>query len=303
MCSSDLLPVGRYEITVAVPGFKRFVRQGLQVAAAQAYRIDITLEVGATTDSVTVTEAAPLLKTESGELAHSVTSDNLNTLPVVGIGSGFSGNSGIRQPMAAAQLLPGGLYLGDNIVRVNGAPTNTQSFRIEGQDSTNYTWTNSTSQSQPSVDSIQEMAVQTSNYAAEFGKAGGGVFLVTMRSGTNQFHGTGYDYFVNEALNANTPLIGASRPTARRNDYGLTQSGPVWLPKLYDGRNKTFYFFNYEQFRENAMITNSVQTVPTQAYRNGDFSTALTSRAPFTVLGKTYRVGQDRKSTRLNSSH
>ena len=96
------LPVGRYEITVAVPGFKRFVRQGLQVAAAQAYRIDITLEVGATTDSVTVTEAAPLLKTESGELAHSVTSDNLNTLPVVGIGSGFSGNSGIRQPMLIA---------------------------------------------------------------------------------------------------------------------------------------------------------------------------------------------------------
>jgi len=84
------LPVGRYEMTVAVPGFKKYVRQGLDVLAAQTYRIDIALEVGATSDSVTVTENTPLLKTESGELGHSVTGQALNSLPVLGIGSGFA---------------------------------------------------------------------------------------------------------------------------------------------------------------------------------------------------------------------
>src|SRR4051812_37539433 len=187
------LPVGQYEISVNMPGFKKYTRQGVGVQAAASYRVDVTLEVGSATESITVTEAAPLLKTESGELAHSVTGDNLDALPVLGIGSSFASNSGIRNPMAVTQLIPGGIYVGDNVVRLNGAPSNTQSLRIEGQDSTNYTWVNAASQSQPSVDSIQEFAVQTSNYAAEFGKAGGGVFIVTMKSGTNKFHGSGYD--------------------------------------------------------------------------------------------------------------
>ena len=285
------LPVGRYEMTVAVPGFKKYVRQGLDVLAAQTYRIDISLEVGATSDSVTVTENTPLLKTESGELGHSVTGQALNSLPVLGIGSGFAGNSGIRSALAVTQLIPGSTYVGDNVVRVNGTPANTETVRVEGQDSTNYTWLAAVSQNQPSVDSIQEFAVQTSNFAAEYGKAGGGVFLVTMKSGSNQFHGTAYDYNVNEIYNANTALQGTARPRARRNDYGFTTGGPVWIPKVYDGHNKSFFFFNFEQFREKVGL-NTPLTVPTAAYRIGDFSTALTSRAPVTVNGRTYREGQ-----------
>ena len=273
------LPVGRYELTATVPGFKKYVRQGLDVLAAQTYRIDIGLEVGATSDSVTVTENTPLLKTESGELGHSVTGQALNSLPVLGIGSGFAGNSGIRSALAVTQLIPGSTYVGDNVVRVNGTPANTETVRVEGQDSTNYTWLAAVSQNQPSVDSIQEFAVQTSNFAAEYGKAGGGVFLVTMKSGSNQFHGTAYDYNVNEIYNANTALQGTARPRARRNDYGFTTGGPVWIPKVYDGHNKTFFFFNFEQFREKVGLNTPV-TVPTAAYRTGDFSTALTeSRA------------------------
>ncbi|MCU1336095.1 MAG: Cna B-type protein [Bryobacterales bacterium] len=283
------LPVGRYELTVIVPGFKKYVRQGLDVLAAQTYRIDIGLEVGATSDSVTVTENTPLLKTESGELGHSVTGQALNSLPVLGIGSGFSGNSGIRQALAVTQLIPGATYVGDNVVRVNGTPANTETVRVEGQDSTNYTWLAAVSQNQPSVDSIQEFAVQTSNFAAEYGKAGGGVFLVTMKSGTNQFHGTAYDYMVNEILNANTALQGTARPRARRNDYGFTTGGPVWIPKVYDGHNRSFFFFNFEQFRERVGLNTPV-TVPTAAYRIGDFTTALTART-VTVNGKSYREG------------
>jgi len=283
------LPVGRYEMTVAVAGFKKYVRQGLDVLAAQTYRIDIGLEVGATSDSVTVTENTPLLKTESGELGHSVTGQALNSLPVLGIGSGFAGNSGIRSAMAVTQLIPGANYIGDNVVRVNGTPANTETVRVEGQDSTNYTWLAAVTQNQPSVDSIQEFAVQTSNFAAEYGKAGGGVFLVTMKSGSNQFHGTAYDYNVNEIYNANTALQGTARPRARRNDYGFTTGGPVWIPKVYNGKNKSFFFFNFEQFREKAGLSTPI-TVPTAAYRTGDFSTALTGKSA-TVNGKSYAEG------------
>jgi len=123
------LPVGRYEISVTVSGFKKYLRQGLAVQAAQTYRIDVTLEVGSNAESVTVTEAAPLLKTESGELSHNVTGEALDTLPVLGIGSSFASNSGVRNPMAATNLIPGAIFSGDTTVRVNGAPQNTQSFR------------------------------------------------------------------------------------------------------------------------------------------------------------------------------
>ena len=275
------LPVGTYEVTVTVPGFKSAVRGGLAIQAAQIYRVDFNLQVGAAADSVTVTEAAPLLKTESGELAHNVTGDALDTLPVLGIGSSFASNSGVRNPYAATNLLPGGIFAGDSVVRVNGTPANTESFRVEGQESSNSTMMAFGSQNQPSVDSIQEFSVQTSNYSAEFGQAGGAVFIATMKSGTNLIHGSAYDYFVNEALNASTPFLN-TKPRARRNDYGFTFGGPVKIPKVYDGRNKTFFFYNFEQFRENTVVNNVPDTVPTAAYRAGNFATALTGK----TLGK-----------------
>src|SRR5262249_10938526 len=155
-------------------------------------------EVGQVSDSVTVTEAAPLLKTESGELSHNVTTDTMDNIPVLSIGAAAS-TAGIRNPYAAIQLLPGSDLRPDTSVRLNGLPGNSQNFRIEGQDATSGL-IRTQSQTQPSVDAIQEMAIQTSNFAAEFGQAGGGFFNVTMRSGSNQLHGSAYEYFVNEAL-------------------------------------------------------------------------------------------------------
>ena len=273
------LPAGQYELTTTAPGFKKNVRQGLLVEAAQTYRVDVRLEVGTQTESVTVTAEAPLLKTESGELSHNISGQALDTLPILGTGSSFASNSGVRNPMAATNLVPGGIFQGDVTVRINGTPQNTQSLRVEGQESSNATMMAFGSQNQPSVDSIQEFSVQTSNYAAEFGQAGGGIFIATMKSGTNQLHGSGYDYFVNEALNAATPFTNA-KPRARRNDYGFTVGGPVRIPKVYDGRNKTFFFYNFEQFRENTIVNNVPLTVPTAAYRGGDFRTALDKPTP-----------------------
>ncbi len=238
------LPAGSYELTVAVPGFKKYVRQNLLLQVAQVLRIDVSLEVGAATESVTVSEAAPLLKTESGELSHNVSTDTVDNLPILGIGSSMAGSSAIRNPQAVAYLLPGAYVAPNSQMRVNGAPGNTASYRLEGQDASNGQVPATQAQVQPSVDAIQEVTVQTSNFSAEYGQVGGGFFNYTMKSGTNQLHGSVYDYFVNEAFNANTPWVNA-KPVSRRHDYGATVGGPVVLPKIYNGHDKTFFFFNW----------------------------------------------------------
>jgi hypothetical protein len=285
------LPTGTYELTVTVPGFKKFVRQNLLLPVAQTLRVDAVLEVGSSSESVTVSEVSPLLKTESGELSHNVNTDAMNELPVMMIGSTGSGTAGIRNPYSVMQLLPGSSWTPDSNIRMNGLPSNTESLRLEGQDSTNgliYTQ----SMTQPSVEAIQEFAVETSNFAAEFGQVGGGYFNVTMRSGSNQFHGSAYEYFANEALNAGTPFTNNGdgellRPRDRRNDYGFTVGGPVFLPKVFNGRNKLFFFFNFEQFRETTITNNVPTTVPTSAYRSGNFSQAeLTTKVGTDPMGR-----------------
>ena len=277
------LPAGAYELSVRVPGFKNYTRTGLTVEVAATIRIDVTLEIGSATESVTVSDAAPLLKTESGELSHNVTSQRLNELPVLGIGQGQAGSSGIRNPNAVLNIIPGAYYTANSEVKVNGAPDNTQALRIEGLDATNSGVPGTPAQSQPSIDAIQEITVQTSNFSAEYGQVGGGFFNVTMKSGTNKIHGTGYDYFVNEAFNAASPFTdngagGKIKTRNRRQDYGFTIGGPVVIPKIYNGHDKTFFFFNWEEFREFSLQNTVSQTVPIPAYRSGDFTRGLTGR-------------------------
>src|SRR5499426_396876 len=284
------LPAGTYELSAGLPGFKKFVRSGVIVSVATVLRIDITLSVGAADESVTVEEASPLLKTESGEVSHNIAYSNVNELPVLTLSSSVGQAStlgNVRNPLQVLNLLPGASFANDNQLRVNGMPSATQAIRIEGQDATNGRHRQYNQGVQASVEAIQEVAVQTSNYAAEFGQAGGGYFNYTMKSGTNQFHGGFYDYFVNEALNAGTPFTDRIntgdtrragehiRNTQRKNDYGFNFGGPIWLGKLYNGHGKSFFFFNFEQFRETQFINTGVATVPTLGYRRGDFSQAL----------------------------
>lgn len=271
------LPVGTYELSVSSPGFKTFVRSGIMMAAAQTARIDVMMEVGAATESVTVEANASMLKTEDASVSHNVTVANLDQLPMLGVGPSQAGSSGIRNPNNVVELVPGTFYQPNSNVKVNGAPTNSERYNVEGMDATNQLISFAPAETQPSVDAVQEVAVQTSNFAPEFGAVGGGFFNVTMRSGTNQVHGSAYDYFVNEVLNAGTPFEpGNPRPPARRNDYGFTLGAPVYIPKVYNGKDKTFFFFNFEQFRETDRINNIPVTVPVPAYRTGDFSSAIT---------------------------
>lgn len=270
------LPIGAYSVTVSAAGFKKYVRNGLALAAAQTLEINVPLEVGQTSDSVTVTAEASLLKTETGDIAHNITLEQLDDLPVLGIGGSNAGSSGVRNPYNSMVMIPGVVYNPNFTMIVNGAPSNTAAYRVEGMDNTNHTVNYALQENQPSADAIQEVAIQTSNYAPEFGQAGGGLFNITMKSGTNQYHGSGYDYFVNEDLNAAYPFSnnGAGhkiRPRNRRNDFGGTLGGPIRIPKIYNGTNKTFFFFSYEEFLESTGL-NFTDTVPTAAFRTGDFS-------------------------------
>ncbi len=246
------LPAGTYELDVTAPGFKKFIRPGLIVQPAQTIRVDASLEVGSATESVTVDAEAPLLKTESGELSQVVRTETMDSLPLLQLGSD---QSGVRNPYATVALLPGALWqnLTTSVatgltVRINGAPPGTETLLVDGMDGTNLVTQLAQEENAPSMDAIQEWTVQTSNYSAEFGQTGSAVMNLTMKSGTNQFHGSGYDYFQNEFLNAGVPFTNNGsgsllRPEQRRNDWGVTLGGPIWIPKVYDGRNKTFFFW------------------------------------------------------------
>src|SRR5215469_4508489 len=165
------LPIGTYSVSVTVAGFKKFSRVGLSLAATQVLAIPIALDVGASTESVTVQADASLLKTESGDIEHSITIQQLDNLPVLGIGGANAGSSGVRNPFnSTPAVVPGVVYAPNFVMIVNGAPSNTAAYRVEGLDNTNHTVSYALQENQPSPDAIQEVAVQTSNYAAEFGQ-------------------------------------------------------------------------------------------------------------------------------------
>ena len=277
------LPVGDYDLTVTVPGFKTYTHANFHLGAAQTMREDVPLQVGNAAESVTVSAESSLLKTESSEVAQNVTLSQLNDLPVLAIGST---NEGFRDPWASVKLVPGINYnAGSNIgagnvaccttMSVNGSPANTYQSRLDGMtiSPTGPRLITAQQETQPSVDAIQEVNIQTSNFAAEYGTAGGAMINMVTKSGTNQYHGTAYDYITNEALNSHQPYTGV-RNVVKQHDFGYTVGGPVWLPKLYDGRNKTFFFWSYERFR-NKNINTSSDTVPIPAYRTGDFSNLI----------------------------
>jgi hypothetical protein len=289
------LPVGTYVLTVEASGFKKFERPGLVVQVAETERVDAVLQVGASTDTVTVSAEAPLLKTESGEVSHQVDYEAVDQLPLFttnGTG-GSTGLGNIRDPLTVLNILPGAQQTTDTTLRINGLPSSSQTIMVEGMDATNGLWRQVNQSTQQGADAVQEVSVQTSNFAAEYGGAGGGYLNFTMKSGTNQYHGSGYDYFVNSALNAGLPFTAncneenncATNPNSghiknvvKRNDYGFTLGGPVRIPKLYNGKDKTFFFFNFEQFRQSTVTNNGIATVPIPAYTSGNFSAA---EAPF----------------------
>jgi Carboxypeptidase regulatory-like domain len=293
------LPAGTYLLSVDSAGFKKFDRPGIVVQVAQTLRVDAVLEVGSSTDTVTVNAEAPLLKTESGEISHQVDYTQVTELPLFTTNGAGGAIGNIRDPLSVLNILPGSQQTTDTILRVNGLPSSSQTIMVEGLDATNGMWRQQNQNTQQGVDAIQEVSVQTSNFAAEYGGAGGGYLNFTMKSGTNQYHGSGYEYFVDSAFGAGLPFSAncnqenncATNPNSglikndvRRNDYGFTFGGPVWIPKVYNGKDKTFFFFNFEQFRQSTVTNNGIATVPTADYQSGNFAAAM-GFGPFPIPG------------------
>jgi hypothetical protein len=316
-----VVPPGTYELTVTQKGFKKAVQKNLIVGVATSVRQDFQLAIGEASEVVTVVDAAPLLKTESADISHIVDTERADNLPVLTLQAG-----NIRNPLQMVNLLAGASFsqngaIGSQMVRINGLPSNTQAIRIEGQDATNGIWKEQTQIAQSSVDAIQEVAIQTSNYAAEYGQAGGGYFNFTMKSGTNAYHVTSMAIVVNEFMNAGMPNTNAGAtqtpnkcyaadlnslgvPTCysgqhvknsiRQLDYDVSFGGPIKIPKIYDGHDKTFFFVNFEQYRNSTFTGTGLTTVPTDAYRSGDFTQAAMFNGavqPLTWTGCTKNAG------------
>ncbi len=259
------LPVGEYNLTVTAPGFKVYSHAGFRLAAQQTMREDVTLTLGSTSESVTVT--GRIIAAQNGIQRNRAQRHHRSVKRPPGAAHRFDRRWIPRSVCAGAHatwhLLPGWHHDGDqrqpqwHSAIPSGRHDDGQHRRESKPDAVH----------PGQFDAVQEVAVQTSNYAAEYGAAGGGVFNMVMKSGTNALHGGAYDYAVNEVLNAATPYTGLKN-TQRRHDYGFTIGGPVVIPKLYNGRNKTFFFWSWEQYRERTLVTSTSPTVPTDAYRS-----------------------------------
>jgi hypothetical protein len=275
------LPAGVYELSITAAGFAKFTQQGITVQVAETDRIDVVMKLGSATDSVTVTADATLLRTDSADVSHNVTFQRINDLALY---QTPSAGVGLRNAYAFMALLPGANFGSSNgDFRVNGLPNDTYSMRIEGQEATYSQMPASPYAAQPAVDGLQEVTMLTSNFSAEYGQAAGGLVNYTVKSGTNQLHGSAFELWKNEDLNAGQPFSNSGnghlvRPKSRSNDFGGSLGGPVWIPHVYHGRNKTFFFFNIDRMPGHNTSAGTYSTVPTTAMRNGDFSAILTGR-------------------------
>ncbi len=280
------VPVGTYHLNIELPGFGRFRQEGIRIFVGQTARIDATLKVGNLAEEVNVVADASLLDTQSAEIASSVTSENLNSLPLNFGARGNQAAAAIRNPYSFVTLVPGGNISSYSSLKVGGAPINTFQIRVEGMEANNHRLMIRIDQVQPSVESLEEMTVHTSNFAAEYGQVAGGIFNLTAKSGTNTIRGSLFEYYVNEKFGAGIPFTDAGsgrlvKPRNRRNNFGGSLGGPVTIPRVYNGHNRTFFFYSFEQFRQIETRSGLLQTMPTDRMRGGDFGEAMTGR----VLG------------------
>ncbi len=259
-----LLDPGTYSLIIQKPGFQTVDQSGIQLNVDQIARLDFKLSVGAASDKVTVTAEAPLLNSAQSSLSGVVDNRKVTDLPLNG-----------RNPFDLVFLVPGAQAYGrpnlpgNNIplsnLSINGGPALTNEVTLDGIPNTSPQFNQYAII--PSIDAVQEFKVETSNMPAEFGRTGGGVVNVTMRSGTNQFHGTLYDFLRNSAFDASNWFNNANGQASaplRLNQFGASIGGPI-------RRDKTFFFFNYEGIRRSRGETN-LFTVPRQDQRRGDFS-------------------------------
>jgi len=271
------LPVGKYDVEFRRDGFKTYKQEGVTISIGQVVKLDTALAVGAVTQTVSVTGDASLLNTELATVGTNLKSADLQILPL-------SVQGGRDVSSFAFNTVP--TVLGNDwATTIAGSLTLSKAIVVDGTDANAGIQGTQTS---PGMEAVQEFEVQSSGLSADAAATGGGAFLYTLKSGTNRFHGSGYGFLANEFLDANTwdnNYFHRPRPRDRYDDYGFSAGGPVYLPKIYNGRDKTFFFASYEKYDQTDLrfTANSV-TVPTAAFLNGDFSA---------LLDKTVNFGTD----------
>jgi hypothetical protein len=269
-----LLPPGQYRVTIEHPGFKPMVRAGIVLEVDQRAELDFTLEVGGVSERIEVQAAATQLNTVEASQGQVIENKRIVDLPLNGRNYDELAllSAGAVQPLGSAR------FAGFS----SGGMRDTQNnFLLDGVDNNPVELAGAQRRSemvQPSIDGIQEFKVQTNAYAAEYGRAMGSVVNVTTKSGTNSLHGSAFEFVRNEKLDAKN-FFAPPGPKApfKRNQYGFSIGGPVYIPKVFNGRNRVFFFADYEgtKIRESS---NNTSTIPTQAMRMGDFSELLTQR-------------------------
>lgn len=278
-----LIP-GRYAVTVEAPGFKRLVRDGVELRVSDRLTLNLQLEVGAVQDTVNVTAEAPLLEASTATTGQVIDRRRITELPL-----------GEGNPMTLIQLAPGIAVTGGftsnsslsnsgpSNFEVNGSPGGNE-FTMDGAPNTADRQGNGAARVglQPPTDAVEEFKVVTASFDAQQGRTAGGSVDVAVRAGTNELHGTLYHFVRNDILSANNFFNNrqdVERPTRRYNRFGGTVGGPVFLPKFYDGRNRTFFFTSYEQIRPITPAFESL-TLPTEDFRRGDFTRLLSGATP-----------------------
>ena len=284
------LNTGTYTVTAAVAGFKSAVKDRVEVGLNQRLQIDFKMEVGGITEQVTVSAQADLLNTANASRGTTIDAQKVADLPLLG-----------KNPYTFAYHAAGVLHInpqgsitdrpydngGMDYLSIAGGRPFTNEFLLDGAPNTNTERNNVGSLSfVPPPEATEEVAVLNNNYDAQFGRTGGGVVQATLKSGTNRLHGAVYEYHRNRVLNANTwnaNRAGQGRGPFIWNQPGATVNGPVYIPKVYDGRNKTFFLFSWEAIKQNLPNVN-LDTVPTPANRAGDFSSLhQTNGSPITI--------------------
>lgn len=278
---------GVYAITAGIMGFSNSRVDSVTLEVGQSRTINLELKPGDVSQSVSVNDEAPLITTDRGDRGTVVENQFVTSIPLA-----------TRNPLLlltlSAGVVPGSRSdYGDNttsqsatnVFRINGGRTTTNEILIDGASNTG-TYNNQAS-AIPQVDAVQEFRVNTNPYDAELGHTGGGIVSYTIKSGTNDLHGNLHEFLQNQILNAdgfNANKAGQARQKMQKNQFGFTVGGPVKIPKLYNGKNKTFFFFGYEGLRQNS-FSSFTGTVPTAAEIGGDFSHTYDTNG---VLKKIY---------------
>lgn len=261
----NLLP-GNYQVSISAGGFKQFIRKQIMLDPRAEVRIDASLEVGSTGTVVQVAAPAPVITTETATVRDTEANRELEGLPM-----NFRGRS--TTPLNAITTLPGVQVdstgpTGSNGVSIAGSHPSQNEFTVDGFSVTSPLRNGPTPEMFPSTEQIAEVKVTSELATAEYGQVGDITFIT--KSGTNQYHGSLFEYFQNDALDA-IPDFATSKPKKRDNTFGGSLSGPVWLPKIYHGKDRTFFFFDWEGNRQHSSVP-LTNNVPTAAMRAGDFS-------------------------------